>query len=85
MACCSEGKRFEFGVFVELPQCFLLTDDILVVENRMLPIAIRLSLLFFYLLFHVDEHLKELIFMLQYLDTRDFLLRRGGVDVLSGT
>ena len=50
------------GLVVELPQCLLLMDGILAVENCMLLIAIRLSLLFLYLLFHVGGHLKELVF-----------------------
>ena len=50
---------------VELPQCLMLVYGILAVENCLLPITICLSLLLFYLLFHVSEHLKELIFVQQ--------------------
>jgi len=39
-------------------------DDILVVESRLLPITIKLGLLFLHLFFHVSGHLKELVFVL---------------------
>ena len=65
-----EGNDLSLEVIVELPHCLQLTEDILAVESRLLPIAIRFSLLFLHLLFHVGEHLKELIFLLlRCLDT----------------
>ena len=69
---------------VELPQRLLLMDGILAIKNRLLPIAIRLGLLLLHLLFHVGEHLKELVFvLLRWLDTSGCLLRQGGADVFS--
>jgi len=65
-------------LFVELSQCLLLKDDILMIESRLLPVAIRFFLLFLHLLFHVGKHLKELIsVLLRWLDTDGYPLRRG--------
>jgi len=58
------GNKLSLKSVVKLPQCLLFTDGILAAESRLFPIAIRLSLLFLYPLFHVSEHLKELIFVL---------------------
>jgi len=80
-----EHSDLSLELIVELSQCLLLMDDILAVESRLLPIMIRLGLLFFYLLFYIGEHLNELVFvLLWWLDTSTWLLRRGAVDVLSG-
>ena len=59
-----KGSDLSLELIVELHQCLLLTNDILTVESRLLLIAIRLDLLFLHLLFHVSEHLKELVFVL---------------------
>jgi len=70
-----EGSDLSLKLVVKLPQCLMLTDGILVVDSRMLSIAIRLEL-FLHLLFHVSDHLKELVFMmLRWLDTGSCLLR----------
>ena len=59
-----EGSDLSLESNVELPQYLLLTDDILAVEGPLLPITIRVCMLFVHLLFHASEHLKELIFVL---------------------
>jgi len=76
-----EDSNLSLELVIELPQRLLLTDGVLAVEIRLLPIAIRLGLLFLHLLFHISEHLKELVFvLLWWLDT-GCPLRRGGADV----
>jgi len=80
-----EGSNLCLELVVELPNCLLLTDDILAIESYLLPIAIWLGLLFLHLFFHIGEHMKELIFVSpQWLDTGGHLLRWEGVGVLSG-
>jgi len=76
-----EGNDLNLELAVELPQCLLVTDEIFTIESRLLPIAIRLGLLLIHLLLHVDEYLKEFVFMLlRWLDTSGCLLRkRAGV------
>ena len=72
-------------VVAEMFQYLLLMDDILVVKSHLLPIAIRLGLLFHHLLFHVSKHLKGLVFvLLQWLSTGGCPLRRGGANILDG-
>ena len=47
-----EGNDLSLESNVELSQYLLLTDDILTVESPLLPITIRVCMLFLYLLFH---------------------------------
>jgi len=83
MSGCLGGNDLSLELIFELPQCLLLMNGILMVESRLLLIAIRLGLLLLNLFFHVSEHLKELVFLLlRWLDTSGYLLRGGGVDVL---
>ena len=78
-----KGCNLDLELLVELPQCLLLKDDILVIESHLLSIAIRLGLLFLHLLF--VEHLEELIFIpLRLLGIDGYFLRRGGASVLGG-
>ena len=59
-------------------------EGILAVESHLFLVVIRSGLLFLYLLFHVGEHLKVLVFMsLRWLGIGGYLLRRGGAKVLS--
>jgi len=59
-------KGFDLGqeLFVEQSQPLLLLEDVLAVESHPFSFMVRLRLLFLYLLFHLIEHLKELIFAL---------------------
>ena len=61
---------------VKLPQCLIFMDGIFTIESHLLLIAIRLGLLILQLLFHVSEHLKEIVFvLLWWLDTDGWFLR----------
>ena len=70
-----EGSDLGLELVVELPQCLLLTDVILAVENLLFWIALDWACVL-YLLFHFVEHLKKLTFvLLRWLDTGGRLLR----------
>ena len=45
-------------------QLLLLLDDVFAVESHLLPLMIRLQLLFLHLLSHLVEHLKKWVFSL---------------------
>ena len=59
-----EGSDLGLKSVVKMSQYLLFTDDILAVKSHLLPIATKLSLLFLNLIFHVDQHLKELVLVL---------------------
>ena len=64
----------------------MISEDIFTIESHLLFLAIRLRLLFLYLLPYLIEDLKELIFaLLQWLGTGSWFLQRGGANVLDGT
>jgi len=42
----------------------LFANDVIAVENYLLPLAIWFLLLFLHILFHLSEHLKQLVFTL---------------------
>jgi len=63
-----EDIFFEEALLNKLFQ--VLLEDIFAVENHLLSLAIRFRLLFLRLLFHLVEHLKEMVFaLLRWLDT----------------
>jgi len=81
LECCDLSLK----LFIEPPQCLMLTNVILAVESHMLLIVICLGLLFLCLRFHFREHLIKLIFMpLSWLDTGDYSLRQGEASVFGG-
>ena len=59
-----EGYDLGLKPLVKQPQLFLFSDDVFAVESHLLPLTIRLQLLFFHLLSHLVEHLKEWVFLL---------------------
>jgi len=80
-----EGYNLSLELLVEQSQLLLLLEDDLVVEGHLLPLAIRLHLLFLHLLPYHVGHLKELVFaLLCWLDTGSRFLRRGGASFLGG-
>ena len=59
-----EGYNLSLKLLVELPLLLLLMEDVLAIECYLFLLMIGLLLLFLHLLFHLIEHLKELVFLL---------------------
>jgi len=59
-----EGCDLSLELLVEQSQLLLLLKNVLAIKSHLLPLTIRLHMLFLHLFSHLIEHLKELIFVL---------------------